>query len=132
MPESVNSTVKLYDPLVVGVPEMTPVEALSESPGGREPEEIDHVYDGVPPLEAKVREYLAPTWPVGSELVVIVSGSACTVRVVLPVTLPRVAEMVVGPAVNPVARPAAVMVATPVFEEAHATWVVMFCVLPFE
>ncbi len=132
MPESVNSTVKLYDPLVVGVPEMTPVEALSESPGGKEPEEIDQVYDGVPPLEAKDREYLTPTWPVGSEFVVIVSGSTCTFRGVLPLTVPRVAEMVLVPAAIPVARPEAVMVAMPVFEEAHATWVVMFCVLPFE
>ena len=59
-------------------------------------------------------------------------AGACTVRVVLPVTLPDVAETVLVPAATPVARPAVVIVARPVFEEAHVTWPVKFCVLPFE
>jgi hypothetical protein len=56
MPESVTRTVKLYNLVVVGVPEMTPVVALSESPGRREPDSIDQVYGGAPPLAAIVRE----------------------------------------------------------------------------
>ena len=61
-----------------------------------------------------------------------VSVGVCTVSVVPPVTPPRVAEMVLVPAATPVARPAEVIVATPVLEEAHATCPVKFCVLPFE
>jgi hypothetical protein len=37
-------------PLIVGVPEMTPVDAARLSPAGRLPEEIDHVYGAVPPV----------------------------------------------------------------------------------
>ena len=41
-------TVKLNDPAWVGVPVISPVEELSDSPGGRLPEDIDQVYAGVP------------------------------------------------------------------------------------
>jgi hypothetical protein len=41
--ESVTWTVKLYRPITVGVPEMPPVLALSDRPGGKEPEMINHV-----------------------------------------------------------------------------------------
>ncbi len=44
LPPSVTRAVKLYVPLVVGVPEMTPVAALSVRPGGNEPEAIDQLY----------------------------------------------------------------------------------------
>ena len=63
---------------------------------------------------------------------VSVTAAVCTVRVVLPVTLPSVAEMVLVPAATPVARPVVLMVAIPVAEEAQLTWLVMFWVLPFE
>ena len=42
------------------------------------------------------------------------------------------AEMVLLPALTPLASPAELMVATAVFEEVHVTWLVMFCVLLFE
>jgi hypothetical protein len=40
---SVTLAVKLEVPLAVGVPVMAPLEAVSDSPAGREPEESDHV-----------------------------------------------------------------------------------------
>lgn len=54
--ESATLAVKLKVPTVVGVPEITPVAVLSDNPGGREPEEIDQVYGGVPPLAESVCE----------------------------------------------------------------------------
>ena len=45
-------------------------------------------------------------------------------------TLPSVAVMLLVPWTIPVAKPAAVMVATEVFEEAQVALVVMFCVVP--
>ena len=68
----------------------------------------------------------------GKEVVVIDSGVACTVRVVLPVTVPNIAEMVVLPAFTAVATPLLLIVATLVLEDVHATWLVRFWVLPFE
>ena len=56
LPESVTMAVKLYVPVAVGVPEITPVAALSNRPGGKEPEAIDQLYGGVPPLAASVCE----------------------------------------------------------------------------
>jgi hypothetical protein len=56
LPESVTWTVKLKAPVVVGVPEMTPVPLLSPRPVGSEPLVIDHVYGGVPPLAVSVSE----------------------------------------------------------------------------
>jgi hypothetical protein len=66
--------------------------------------------------------------PPVSDDVVIVSG-VTTVRLVLPVIPLCTAEMVVLPALTPVARPAPLMVATLVAEEAQVTWLVRFCVL---
>jgi hypothetical protein len=48
--------VKLNVPIVVGVPEITPLLLLSVSPVGSEPLAIDHVYGEVPPLAASVAE----------------------------------------------------------------------------
>ena len=52
--------------------------------------------------------------------------------VVLPLTAPSVAEIVVVPALTAVASPAAFTVATAVLDDAHVTWLVRFCVLPSE
>jgi len=77
--ESVTRTVKLYVPAPVGVPVIAPA-LESASPAGRAPDEIAHVYGGVPPLAASVCEYAVPVDPDGrGELVVIIS-SATTVR----------------------------------------------------
>ena len=69
----------------------------------------------------------------GSVAVVMVSGAACTVRVVLPVNPPEVALMVVLPDATPAASPLlALTVAAAVLEELHVAWEVRFCVLPSE
>ena len=54
--ESVTCAVKLEVPIAVGVPEMTPVALVSDSPAGSEPLDIDQLYGGVPPLAARVAE----------------------------------------------------------------------------
>ena len=58
--------------LVVGVPLMTPLTELSESPAGSVPLETDHVYTPEPPVAATVCEYDVPTDPEGSEVVEMV------------------------------------------------------------
>jgi hypothetical protein len=45
--------------------------ALSDSPSGSDPLASDHVYEPLPPVAVKVREYATPTLPSGSELVEI-------------------------------------------------------------
>jgi hypothetical protein len=50
---SLTCTVKLLDPIVVGVPEIAPEAELRDKPAGKVPEEIDHVYGPVPPVAAK-------------------------------------------------------------------------------
>ena len=60
------------------------------------------------------------------------SGAVCTVRVVTPVTPASNAEIVVVPADTPLARPAAVIVATAGLDEIHVAWLVIFSVLPSE
>jgi hypothetical protein len=54
--ESTTFTVMGKVPLAVGVPLITPVAGARESPAGREPEEMDHVYGVVPPVAASVAE----------------------------------------------------------------------------
>src|SRR5262245_41623548 len=49
-------TVKFEVPVAVGVPEITPVLAVSASPAGSVPLTSDHVYGGDPPLAASVVE----------------------------------------------------------------------------
>ena len=61
--ESVTLTVKLKVPEDVGVPEITPVEALRASPGGREPALFAHVNGLFPPFAVSVAEYGVPTLP---------------------------------------------------------------------
>jgi hypothetical protein len=58
----------------VGVPVIAPVEAFSDKPAGKVPLVRDHVYGAVPPLAARVALYVMPTWPLGSEVVVITSA----------------------------------------------------------
>ena len=54
--------------------------------------------------------------------------AAVTVSVVLPTMAPLVAEMVLVPAFNADAKPAALIVAVAVVPEAHVTLAVRFCV----
>ena len=52
----------------------------------------------------------------------------CTVSVVLPFTDPCVALIVELPPATPVARPVELIVATPLLEDDHVTWLEMFWV----
>lgn len=65
---------KLDVPVDVGVPEITPVVAASVSPAGRLPDEIDHVYAGVPPVACIAAEYAVPSVAHGSDEDEIASG----------------------------------------------------------
>jgi hypothetical protein len=53
--------VKLYVPATSGVPEITPVEAFSDRPGGNDPPLTDHEYGGTPPA-ALPATYAAGNW----------------------------------------------------------------------
>lgn len=65
----------------VGVPVIAPVVAVSDKPVGKLPLVRVHVYGVVPPVAARVALYAVPTWPLGSEFVVIASvpGEVVTV-----------------------------------------------------
>jgi hypothetical protein len=69
----------------------------------------------------------------GNDAVVMASGGACTVSSVLPVIPLRVTEIVLVPALTPVAHPVlAPIVATALFDEDQASGLVRVCVLPSE
>jgi hypothetical protein len=74
--------VKFDEPAAVGVPPILPLE-LSDSPGGREPVVIDHVYGPKPPEALSVAEYATPTSPFGSE-VVVTEGRAIRIFTSIP------------------------------------------------
>jgi hypothetical protein len=76
-------TVKLEVPLLVGVPEIAPVAVPRLSPGGRLPDETDHVYGLVPPVALKVPLYALLTVPPGNatEGIVRAAGVTCRVKV---------------------------------------------------
>jgi hypothetical protein len=59
--ESVTFAVKLKVPAVVGVPVMAPVEVFSVNPGGSDPDVIENVYGGTPPLAVNDELYGTPT-----------------------------------------------------------------------
>lgn len=63
-----------YVPVVVGVPEMTPVEALSVSPGGNDPPATLQVTAGVPVVVA-VCVYGTPMKPFGGPTLVIAGAT---------------------------------------------------------
>ena len=96
---SVTRTVNVV-PVAVGVPLITPV-ADKLSPVGNDPVARDQVFEPVPPVAARVCEYVVPCIPVTNDNVVIVSttltlivrdfcadwtpSAACTVNVAVPV-----------------------------------------------
>src|ERR1700739_2457578 len=55
----------VFETIVVGVPERTPLEGSRLSPGGRAPAETDQLYGIVPPTAESALEYGAPTCPFG-------------------------------------------------------------------
>jgi hypothetical protein len=81
-------TVKLAVSATVGVPEITPVEELSNNPAGRFPLLIDHVID-VSPVAVRVWLYAVPTVPPGREAVVIVGGVPVVDGMTLKVAQPE-------------------------------------------
>src|SRR5262245_33627715 len=90
-PLAVTWTVKLTVPVAVGVPEITPVPALSVRPAGRLPLASAQVYGGTPPVAASVALYGVPCVPPGSDDVVIDGGpGGDTVSVALPLSAPSV------------------------------------------
>ena len=79
-------------PAAVGVPLITPVEAFSERPTGKDPVSILHINGGTPPEAVRVAEYEVPDVPSGREAVVMVGTVASPVAnsekdVTLPHTL---------------------------------------------
>lgn len=77
--ESPSWRVKLAVPATVGVPEMTPVDALNVRPAGSDPAEMLVVRGAVPPAETMVVEYATPTTPWGGTP--LSEGSGLTVMV---------------------------------------------------
>ena len=67
---TVNDTV----PAVVGVPEITPVDATKFNPAGNVPALTLQLYGVVPPLACSVVEYAVPAGPPGNDVVVTVGG----------------------------------------------------------
>jgi len=63
-------------PAAVGVPAI--VAPVSESPAGNDPAVIDHVYVPDPPFAASDCEYGAPTVPLASDAVEILSAAGLT------------------------------------------------------
>ncbi len=68
-------------PAAVGVPLMSPLDALSLNPAGREPCTMDQVYGSTAFLAARFAEYATPTTPLGKVVVVIESMGAKTTSV---------------------------------------------------
>jgi hypothetical protein len=56
LPLSVTVAIKVDVPLVVGTPEMTPVDGVRVRLAGRLPEVIDHEYGALPPIAFRLCE----------------------------------------------------------------------------
>ena len=71
------------------MPETAPVELFSVNPGGSEPDEIEYVYDPVPPAAESVEEYAVPTvaLPVPQEPHTRFIGAATTMIVQVAVSV---------------------------------------------
>jgi hypothetical protein len=79
----------------VGVPEIKPVDAARVSPEGSGPLVTDQVYGALPPLAVRVVVYGVPTWPLGSEAVVM--AIAATGGVPPPVPPPEALPLLEHP-----------------------------------
>jgi hypothetical protein len=62
-------------PVAVGVPEMTPVEAVRDIPEGSSPELMLQLYPGLPPLALRTATYGVPVMAEGNNCVAIVNGT---------------------------------------------------------
>jgi hypothetical protein len=75
VPLSRTSAVKTEVPVVVGVPETTPL-LVRVKPVGSAPDATLHVYGVFPPAALRVTEYAVSSFPAASEVVVISSTAA--------------------------------------------------------
>jgi hypothetical protein len=57
------------------VPDISPVDELSERPAGREPLTIDQEYGVTPPVAPRVWLYATPIWP-SARLAVVTTRSS--------------------------------------------------------
>ena len=85
---SFTCTVSDTVPAVVGVPEITPVDATRLSPAGNVPALTLQVYGEVPPLACSVVEYAVPVVPPGSDVVVTVGGCTIVATTILNACVP--------------------------------------------
>lgn len=83
--ESVTSNPKVEFAELVAVPEIVPVFELSVSPAGITPDKWDHVKGATPPFTDSGAEYDTPTWPEGSDVVVICGGFAIVMGIAFDV-----------------------------------------------
>jgi hypothetical protein len=81
---TVNDTV----PAVVGVPEITPVDATRFNPAGNAPALTLQLYGVVPPLACSVVEYAVPVVPPANDVVVTVGGCGAAATVILSAFVP--------------------------------------------
>jgi len=81
---TVNDTV----PAVVGVPEITPVDATRLNPAGNVPALTLQLYGVVPPLACSVVEYAVPAVPPGNDVLVTVGGCAAAATAMLNAFVP--------------------------------------------
>src|SRR4029077_703859 len=75
-------------PAVVGVPEITPVDATRLNPAGNVPALTLQLYGVVPPLACSVVEYAVPAVPPGNDVVVTVGGCAVAATAILKAFVP--------------------------------------------
>jgi len=80
---SVTCTVNDTVPAVIGVPEITPVEAARVSPAGRVPALTVQLYGVVPPVACSVVEYAVPVVAFASDVVVTEGDCAAASTVIL-------------------------------------------------
>jgi len=81
--------VKLLVPVVLGVPEITPVLAFRERPAGRVPTEIVQAYWLLPPVAVSVALYATDLLPLGSAGVVMAKDEL--------IVIPRAFDAVLDP-----------------------------------
>ena len=74
-PESAACTVKLFVPVVVGVPEITPVPAFNVSPAVSVPLMMLQLSGVFPPVAESVSLYATLIVPFANDVVVTASGS---------------------------------------------------------
>src|SRR4029077_11302824 len=85
---SFTCTVNDAVPAVVGVPEITPVDATRLNPAGNVPALTLQLYGVVPPLACSVVEYAVPAVPPGNDVVVTVGGCTAAATAILKAFVP--------------------------------------------